>query len=55
VPEVWRGREDRVTIFVLEAGAYIEADASRVLPPLRFGLGGSFPGVIGIASSLSCS
>lgn len=34
VPEVWRCQADRVSILVLDGGAYREVPASRVLPPL---------------------
>ena len=34
VPEVWRHDGERLSIFRLEGGQYVEASASRVLPPL---------------------
>jgi Uma2 family endonuclease len=32
IPEIWRANDERIIIFTLEAGTYIEAGGSRALP-----------------------
>lgn len=38
VPEVWRWEDERMTVFVLEEGAYVSGERSRLLPEVDVAL-----------------
>ncbi|WP_310482255.1 Uma2 family endonuclease [Chamaesiphon sp. VAR_48_metabat_403] len=39
IPEIWRYRQDKLAIFVLTAGSYIESDTSCLFPALPIKMG----------------